>query len=500
MRANDTVTKLAPQVGVEVDYQDNSRFGGATSLKLQENLRGVFRPVRKVLQRNGPEHVVRYGEKLLLDLFSSTGFREISDARGRISKSILYPEPRAIAPETVTFSSADKLARIPVNRKSLPALHDVVAELAMGTSHAVNGTAAFASQLPGYTFRGERVSRVAPSANLLYLGHNTVAIRSKTAQVVVDPWFFPTSNRYPTDYQPITRAELGQVDCVAITHSHPDHFHPGSLLQFHRDTHMIVPRVPRESILSLQMADRLSELGFNRITELDWWSTVKVGDISISAAPFYGEQPTVDDQLYPEIRNNGNCYVIRSPRVSCAMVADCGRDREGSVVRVALEACRRWGPIDVLFSGFRGWNLYPIQYFESSVRQYLLFVPPALFGVRQCIMNNVDEAVDTAEAWHARHLVPYADGGAPWFSDIGLGPRFGATGVDREGEWSGFDALPERCLEAVRKRSTPVPGVVAGSAVSALLLRPGDGLSWSKKKPGLVRPEKHRWPWEEVLT
>jgi hypothetical protein len=271
------------------------------------------------------------------------------------------------------------------------------------------------------------------------------------------------------------------------------------LLQFHRDTQILVPRVPRESILSLQMADRLRELGFTRVTEMDWWSTVKVGDISVSAAPFHGEQPTVDDQLYPEIRNHGNCYVVRTPRVSCAMVADCGRDRDGSVARIALEAYRRWGAIDVLFSGFRGWNLYPIQYFESSVRQYLLFVPPMLYGVRQSIMSNVDEAVDTAEAWHAQYLVPYADGGAPWFSDIGLGPKFGENGLDREGEWIGFDALPERCVEAVQKRSTPVPGVVAGSAVEAMLLRPGDAVSWSKKKPVVVQSETHRWPWGDTL-
>jgi hypothetical protein len=268
------------------------------------------------------------------------------------------------------------------------------------------------------------------------------------------------------------------------------------LLQFSRNTQIIVPRVPRESILSLQMADRLRELGFHRITELDWWSTVTVGDISISAAPFHGEQPTVEDQLHPEVRNHGNCYVIRAPRVSCALVADCGRDRDGSVTRVALEAYRRWGTIDALFSGFRGWNLYPIQYFESSVRQYLLFVPAALYGVRQCIMSSPDEAVDTAEAWHARHLVPYADGGAPWFSDVGLGPKFGPDGPSGAGEWTGFDALPERCLDAIQKRSTPVPGVNASSPVKALLLRPGDAVSFTKKEPAVVKSPTHRWPWD----
>jgi L-ascorbate metabolism protein UlaG (beta-lactamase superfamily) len=495
MKSTPAVTTLMPHFAIDVEYSDDSRFGGATSAKLQQNLRKLFRPVHRTLRRSGPEYVVEHGARILEHLFDTPAMREIHNGRGGISKAVLYPDIRTIAPETVVISSGDESARVPANRHSLPELHNIVADLATGVQLPTNGTAAFVEQFRSYTTRGLQVSSVAPGSDLVYVGHNTVAVRSRKAQVVVDPWFFPHSNRYPSDYQPITRQELGEVDCVAITHSHPDHFHPGSLLQFHRDTQIIVPRVPRESILSLQMADRLRELGFHRITELDWWATAKIGDISISAAPFHGEQPTVDDQLHPEIRNHGNCYVIRTPKVSCAMVADCGRDRDGGVTRVALEAYRRWGAVDVLFSGFRGWNLYPIQYFESSVRQYLLFVPAQLYGVRQSIMNNVDEAVDTAEAWHAHYLVPYADGGAPWFSEIGLGPKFGTKGVEHDGEWLGFDALPERCVEAIRKRSTPIPGVEAPSPVNPLLLRPGDAVSFARSKASVTRPGEHRWPW-----
>jgi hypothetical protein len=481
-------------MAVEVEYRDDSRFGGATSPKLQQSLRSIFQPVHRVLRRKGAEYVVRHGARLLEDLFGSAEFRQISNRRG-LSRTILYPDPRAISPEAVVLSSEHEQTKLQVDKSSLPELHDIIADMAMGVRVPSNGAAAFAQTFSRYTTNAG-AGALAAGADVIYAGHNTVAVRTKKAQVVVDPWLLPHSSRYPADYQPITRRDLGEVDCVAITHSHPDHFHPGTLLQFHRDTHIVVPRVPRESILSLQMADRLRELGFRRITELDWWSSITVGDISVSAAPFYGEQPTVHDQLHPEVRNHGNSYVIRTPQVSCALVADCGRDRDGSVASVALEAWRRWGAVDILFSGFRGWNLYPIQYFESSVRQYLLFVPPSLYGVRQSIMSNVDEAVDTAEAWHAQYLVPYADGGAPWYSDIGLGPKFGPSGVSQEGEWSGFDALPERCIEAVRRRSMPVPGVEAGSPVNAMLLRPGDGVSFARKKPGVIRPEMHRWPWD----
>jgi hypothetical protein len=494
VKAKEFLTALAPGTGVEVEYRDDSRFGGATSPKLQQHLRIAFAPLHKVLRHKGPEYVVRHGARLLEDLSASAGMREIRNGRG-LSKRILYPDPRAIAPEAIVLSSEREQTRLRVDKTSMTEMHDIIADLAMGVRAPLK-SAAFAHAVSHQTTTRSGARTVAPGADVVYAGHNTVAVRTKKAQVVVDPWLFPHSSHYPADYQPITRGELGEVDCVAITHSHPDHFHPGTLMQFHRDTHLVVPRVPRESILSLQMADRLRELGFRRITELDWWSSVAVGDITVSAAPFYGEQPTVQDQLHPEVRNHGNCYVIRTPQVSCALVADCGRDRDGCVANVALEAWRRWGAVDILFSGFRGWNLYPIQYFESSVRQYMLFVPPSLYGVRQSIMNSVDEAVDTAEAWHAHYLVPYADGGAPWFSDIGLGPRFGPSGVSHEGEWAGFDALPERCLEAVCKRSTPVPGVEAGSPVNAMLLRPGDAVSFARRKAAVIRPDLHRWPWD----
>ena len=77
----------------------------------------------------------------------------------------------------------------------------------------------------------------------------------------------------------------------------------------------------------------------------------------------------------------------------------------------------------LVFSGYRGWQLYPFQLLFSSVSRFLLFVPPSLWSTRQQLMNSVDDAIDVAEGWGARYLVPYADGGAPWYWDIGLGPR-----------------------------------------------------------------------------
>ena len=141
---------------------------------------------------------------------------------------------------------------------------------------------------------------------------------------------------------------------------------------------------------------------------------------------------------------------------------------------VALEAYDRYGAIDVLFSGYRGWSLYPVQFFESSIRHFLLFVPPELYAVRQTIMNTAEEAVNTAEAWHARYLAPYGDGGAPWYADIGLGPAENTPESSDGGGWVSFDPPREQCLTALMARSQPVPRLTVGSPVRPLMLQPGD--------------------------
>jgi hypothetical protein len=191
----------------------------------------------------------------------------------------------------------------------------------------------------------------------------------------------------------------------------------------------------------------------------------------------------------------GNTYLVRTPRFACAFLADAGRDRAGDIKEVALRAYQRWGRLDVLFSGYRGWCLYPLQYVESSVRPYLLFVPPELYSVRQSVMNTVADAVDTAELWHARYLVPYADGGAPWYWRLGLGPRLVAEEGQPPQEWLYFDPFPERCAEELRVRSAPTPTTFVGSPVCPLLLRPGQSFAWRAGEAHIVDCECHHWPW-----
>jgi len=493
--------QFAADVRVSVEYDDRSPIGGPLSPRLQETMQRWTAPIAAAFRAHGAKYVVEHGPQLLRRTFDHPAFRHATGQRaGGLPRRLVRVSRASIRPREVMIASPRRNQAVAVACAAVPLqmIHDSIAELASGR-FSIAGAAADLGEVlrDAALIQPATATRVSGrGAHATFLGHNAVLIRSGASAILVDPWLVPATDRTER-YQPIPMTRLGNLDAIAITHSHPDHFDPGSLLQFDRRLRIFVPHVPEESLLSADVAYRLRELGFEDVHELRWGATSRIGDIQLTALPFYGEQPTTGPQLFPEARNWGNCYLVRTPDVRCALIADSGQDRAGRVRDVAREAYLEWGSIDVLFSGYRGWQLYPVQFFESSVRQYLLFVPEESWGVRQSIMNTVDEAIDTAELWHASYIVPYGDGGAPWYGELGLGPQFNAEGPV-EDEWQGFDARPERVLQALAARTMPVPGIRASSPVKGLLMRPGDSLRKRGSRLTIARtPPPYAWPWKE---
>jgi L-ascorbate metabolism protein UlaG (beta-lactamase superfamily) len=512
-----TRLRLAPAVYLSVEYSDANEFGSPMASKLEASLRELMTGLSQQIRALPLSAVVARGGSLLEEFRNSERFRCLLDSEGRLADRILYPDPALCKPTALQFTNADTGAgfRFEVGSTAWPIVHEFIALLAGDEGLVEDDLKASAGYrelertlVPQLAVR-DMVVR-ADSNRILYqestrsewspcaitwLGHNTAVVRSKEAAVLVDPWLLPTSTRYPENYLPAQRAELGRIAAIVITHSHRDHFDPATLLQFKCDTPVIVPRVERESLLAAAMKTRLVELGFTDVRELDWWESMQIGDIDVVALPFYGEQPTSEEQLIPEVRNTGNAYLLRTPQISCAFTADCGRDSRGDVRDVALEAYRRFGSVDFLFSGYRGWRIYPFQLVESSVAAYLLFVPPGLYTVRQSLMSDAAEAIDTAEHWHARYFIPYADGGAPWFWEIGLGPVLDCSKGQPQ-EWLHFDPMPERVLNELSARSAPTPATLAPSPVQGMLMRAGESISILDGCPQILRASHHTWPWK----
>jgi hypothetical protein len=146
------------------------------------------------------------------------------------------------------------------------------------------------------------------------------------------------------------RDVVPHADAVLVTHSHGDHFHLGSILHFPKDTPILVPRVPRSSLASIDMRRLLRSAGFVDVRALDWFAKTKIGDIEIQALPFYGEQTSSREEFHRGLINWGNTYLVATPDFTVWPLADSGRDVRGSMVDVAAELRARGRKVDVVLA------------------------------------------------------------------------------------------------------------------------------------------------------
>ena len=252
----------------------------------------------------------------------------------------------------------------------------------------------------------------------------------------------------------------------------------------------------RENVLSTDLAFRLGQLGFTRVLTPRWWESLRFGDIEIEVLPFLGEQATATALVYPDVRNAGNTYAIRTPQLSAAFLADTGHDPLGHMTEVAEQARTRFGPVDLLFGGMRAFSIHPVLYPFTTLDAFLLNVPLDLAGVPQQLMNDASDLLETAERFGASFAVPYADGGAPWYWREGMGPAYRGYPA-----YEGFREAPTHAIEDAQ--SDPFPERLAEVAarryggrgpVEALVLRPGDALQLEGGRPRIRRFPGHAWP------
>lgn len=306
--------------------------------------------------------------------------------------------------------------------------------------------------------------------------HASLLITSGTTSVLTDPQAFGggwTTNaaRYPAESNDL------RPDVIAISHSHNDHWHLPSILRYaHEGTTVLLPRVPRVSLLTPEdMTACVAATALDAKT-LDWWQSETKGDIVVRALPFYGEQPLrVDPALAPELRNWGNLYRFELPQFSAAVLVDSGSDPAGNAVDTIARSVAEDGPIDVILSCCFD---FP-EAINPGLPHYFLTVPFDILvaayerrqrGQMRFMTLGVEGVTEVCRVAGARYFLPYAHG----FSGIGRDPHSpeATTGVEK------------RVVESLREAFAR-----ASMKTEVLDWSPGDAALWTENGLKIVTPE-----------
>jgi L-ascorbate metabolism protein UlaG (beta-lactamase superfamily) len=483
-----TKKRLSDKIRFSIVYQDRTRFGSAITNQCDVTLREYCSEILAYRDRYGLQQTIAAAPELIAQSLVMGNLSELYTSDGELLTDWLYPDSHAVQPRSLRLERdfGETITEIDLPVDLWSDLASYLGEWELGANPPTNSSAIeLWKVLEGCAALVDTTLPTEDSnqAGVRFVGHATVQISDGDRQIIFDPFILPKSDLLPIDCQPLSLQDLGRSAAIFITHSHPDHFDLGTLLRVGADTPIFVPEVDRESVLAIDMAARLRQVGFRQVHTLKPFTEQMIGQIRVIALPFYGEQPTVSEVLHPEVRNHGNTYIVELNDLRIALTADSGTDCTGNIQNLAIEACQKYGSIDLLFGGCRGFGMYPIQYLFSSVARYLPFVPTQLWRARQQIMCDPDDAIDVAELWGASYIIPYADGGAPWYWWRGLGPNLDGTEV----HVMAVDPTPEYIGEVLARRTGTRRDGSISSPVSMCLLRPNDRLKWQNSSPQIDR-------------
>jgi L-ascorbate metabolism protein UlaG (beta-lactamase superfamily) len=260
--------------------------------------------------------------------------------------------------------------------------------------------------------------------------HASLLVRSREATLLIDPITMAIS--FPRVADVPLGSPADEISAILITHGHTDHWHLPSILMSSESSlvPVVVPRVPRPTLLSQIQLDRaLASFGQGGRAPA-WGERLAFGDLEVEVLPFYGEQPVREPPWeLADVRNWGNCYRIDTPDCSLVVLADSGEDPAGNMAAVVEESVRRRGPIDIVLACMRRfdspffgglghyWATIP---FERLIRLYRAHEA----GTLPSTTAGPEGIAAVCEAAQARVFLPYAHGyegyGRP-IRDIGWG-------------------------------------------------------------------------------
>lgn len=155
-------------------------------------------------------------------------------------------------------------------------------------------------------------------SRVTWLGHAAVLVETLGQRILVDPLFHPCSipSRAHPELPP-DPAHIGPLDAILITHGDNDHFNPQALVRLERHTPVYIPRVKAPQAYHVDMLRVLDLLGFTQVHTLQVGDRVQLGDVTVVATPFVGEDWGLS---LPQLT-----YVIQSEPLTVFLNADSHR-------------------------------------------------------------------------------------------------------------------------------------------------------------------------------
>lgn len=175
---------------------------------------------------------------------------------------------------------------------------------ARGFTHLVRHSA-----LQPRTGKPRKPVLVQPSQmGITFIGHSSFLAQIGGQNLVIDPnfarWLFILKRlRQPG----LRLKDLPPIDTVLVTHAHFDHLHRPSLRAIARLTRRRTGSAP-VIVVPKHVADLVSDLGFRKVVETEWWGEFRDGSVTVTAVPanHWGARVLRD-------MHRGYCgYVVRS--------------------------------------------------------------------------------------------------------------------------------------------------------------------------------------------
>src|SRR6202161_2192051 len=120
---------------------------------------------------------------------------------------------------------------------------------------------------------------------ITFIGHSSFFVQIGGQSVMIDPnfarWLFVLKRLRRPGLRP---RDLPAIDAVLVSHAHFDHLNRPSLRAIARLTRWKSGKRPT-IIVPRNVRDLVSDLGYGRIVELDWWQDFQLGNLEITHVP-----------------------------------------------------------------------------------------------------------------------------------------------------------------------------------------------------------------------